>query len=114
MRRFLLPVLCAVLFSGCGILYTNIRVPYQYRTATPSEVKASPDDPTVEGKSCDYSVLFLVAWGNTGYLASTEAALKGHPDGILYDVKNDVQVTVLPLGIFTRTCTIVRGKVGHV
>jgi hypothetical protein len=105
----------ALLLSGCGIVYTNVRTPYAYRAATPSEVKTSPMDELATGRACDYSLLFLVAWGNSGYLAATEDALKGKPqEAILYDVKTDLAATSLILGTFTRLCTVVRGKVGHV
>lgn len=100
----------AALLSGCGILYTNVRVPRAYRSATPLDVKASPSDPIVSGETCSHSALFLVAWGNAGYAAASEKALKDHPDAILYDVKADMRAFNI-LGLYTRTCTIVTGKV---
>jgi hypothetical protein len=106
--------LAAGVLSGCGLVYTDIRSPHAYRTATPSEVKTSPEDPVVEGKACDQALLFLVAWGNSGYLAATQDALKNHPSGILYDVKTDMHATVLALGAYTRVCTMVRGRVGRI
>jgi hypothetical protein len=106
--------LAAAVLAGCGLVYTDIRSPHAYRTATPSEVKTSPEDPVVEGQACDKAVLFLVAWGNSGYLAATQDALKDHPSGILYDVKTDMHATVLAFGAYTRVCTLVRGRVGHI
>jgi hypothetical protein len=103
-----------VFLSGCGLIYTDIHSPHAYRTATPSEVKTSPEDPVVQGQACDYAVMFLVAWGNSGYVAATQDALKEHPTGILYDVKTDMRATVLALGAYTRVCTLIRGKVGRV
>lgn len=112
-RRVLFAVL-AVFASGCGLLYTNVHTPHAYRTATPSEVKASPADPQVQGEACDRSLLWLVAWGDASYAAATRDALKDHPDGILYDVKTDVKATAILLGLYTKACVILRGRVGHI
>lgn len=113
--RALLAVLAlaTTALSGCGLIFTDVHTPRAYRTATPSEVRTSAQDPVVEGRACNQSVLFLFAWGDGGYLAATEDALKGHPDGILYDVKTDVRATGAALGAWLRVCTVVRGKVGR-
>ncbi len=95
--------------SGCGILYTNIRVPRAYRSATPADVKSSPSDPIVSGEACNTSILFLFAWGDAGYAAASGKALKDHPNAMLYDVKADMKALSV-LGLYTRTCTIVTGK----
>lgn len=100
----------SISFYGCGILYTNVRVPYAYRSATPGEVKSEKSDPAVTGKGCNYSLLFLFAWGKGGYASAVQQALEKEPNGILYDVKSDIQLTSI-LGLYTRTCTIVTGKV---
>ena len=99
--------------SGCGLIYTDVRVPRAYRSATPADVLASPDDPVVTGKTCNQSLLFLFAWGKAGYADATRKALTDHPDGILYYVKSDMQALSV-LGLYTRTCTILTGKVGRV
>lgn len=101
---------CAALLGGCGLVYTNIHSPYAYRSAAPSEVKSAPDDALVSGQACNYSLLYLVAWGDGGYAAATRAALAGKPDGMLYDVKSDIKVTSLLVGLYTRVCTRVSGK----
>ena len=103
-------VLAAGTLSSCGILYTNIKVPRGYRTATPSEVKSASDDPTVTGQACNRSALFLVAWGDGSYAAALENAL-GKRDGILYDVRADVKVNAYLLGLYTKVCTVLSGKV---
>lgn len=102
-----------LLTSGCGLLYTNVHTPHSYRSATPSEVKTSPSDPEVSGRGCDQSFLFLVAYGDASYAAATKNALKNHPDGILYDVKTDVKATAFLLGLYTKACVIVHGRVGR-
>ena len=106
--RILLPLACAAALGGC--LYTNVHEPRAYRSATPSDVKASSSDETVTGEACSHSVLFLVAWGDAGYAAATGKALEGKPGAILYDVKTDTKATSLLLGLYSRLCTIVTGK----
>lgn len=96
--------------SGCGLLYTNIHSGRSYRSAAPSDVKAEASDETVSGLACSQSVLFLVAWGDGGYAAATKDALAGK-SGILYDVKSDIKVTSVLLGLYTRVCTKVTGRV---
>ena len=110
MNRPLPLAIAALLLSGC--LYTDIRVPRAYRSATPADVKATPEDPAVSGRSCDRTVLYLAAWGDAGYAAAVRDALKDKPDAILYDVKSDVKVNSYLLGLYSQTCTIVSGRAG--
>lgn len=111
MNRLFPLLLIAAAFSGC--LYTNIQAPRAYRAAAPSEVKSFPSDPTASGTSCFYSVLFMVAWGDGGYAAACREALKGSPDKVLYDVKSDVKQTSILLGLWSRTCTKIEGRVAQ-
>ncbi len=105
-------VLASVLLGGCGIIYTDIEIPRAYRSATPIDVESKPTDKVVIGESCNQSVLFLVAWGNGGFVAATKNALKDEPPGsILYDVQTDMKGKVYAFGVYTRICTVVRGKV---
>ena len=101
----------AFLLGGCGLLYTNIRLPYAYNAATPSDVHADKEDPLVSGRACNQSVLFLVAWGNAGYEAAVRQALEPYSKATLYDVKTDVKVQTYVLGLYAKTCTIVNGRV---
>jgi hypothetical protein len=110
MKRLLPILFAAPALCACGILYTNVRVPRAYRTAVPSEVKASPEDPVVVGTACVRSLLYLVAWGDSGYSAAAKEALKEHPDRLLYDVKSDVHVRSILLGLYSRTCTRLSGR----
>ena len=109
--RYLGLTILAAALSGC--LYTNIRSPWAYRAATPDEVQSATEDVTVHGEACDRMVLYLVAWGNSSYRAAVANALKDHPNDILYDVKTDVHLNAYVLGLYTRTCTEITGKVGH-
>ena len=108
-RARLLPIL-VVLLSGC--IYTNIHVPRAYRSATPADVKADLQDPRTEGRACHRTVLFLVSWGNAGYAAAVRDALGDKQDHILYDVRSDIQVQSYLIGLYTKICTIVSGKIG--
>ena len=110
--RVLPALLLLPLLSGCGLLYTDIKVPRGYRSASPSEVKGAPDDPTATGHSCQRSALFLVAWGDSSYASAVADALKSSGrDGILYDVKADMKVNSYVIGLYTKVCTYVTGKV---
>lgn len=100
---------CAAL-SGC--LYTNVRVPRAYRTATPSDVKADPSDKVATGKACFHSIFFLVAWGDGGYAAAAKEALKENPGLILYDVRADRKAQSYLLGLYSRICTVLTAKAG--
>ena len=107
-------LLSVALLSGCGLIYTNIHTPHAYRTATPSEVKTSPNDPQVRGQACDQSFLFLIAFGDASYAAAAKDALKDHPDGILYDVRTDVKAQAYLIGLYTKACVVINARVGHV
>lgn len=106
----LIPFLGIVL-SGCGLLYTNVHVPRSYRSATPGDVKIKDSDKTVSAEACNYSVLFMVSWGNGGYAGATQKALEGIPNGILYDVKSDTRVKSFLFGLYSTYCTVITGKV---
>lgn len=105
-------VLAWLVTSGCGLLYTNVHVPRAYRSATPVDVTSKASDKIVTGEACNHSVLFLVAWGNAGYATAVKNALDGEPPGsILYDVQSDLKANIYLIGLYTRSCTIVTGKV---
>ena len=105
--------LIALLVPLSGCLYTNIRRPRAYRSATPLDVRSSANDPTTRGESCLQSAVFLFSWGDASYAKATKAALKGYEGMILYDVKSDVKAQSYLFGIYTKMCTIVTGRVGR-
>jgi hypothetical protein len=107
-RRSLLLALACVSFSGC--LYTNVNSPREYRSATPADVHASPSDKAVTGTACAHSLLYLVAWGDEGYAAAVDAAMKDEPAGLMYDVRSDILVQSYVLGLYSRVCTTVTGR----
>ena len=108
--RLLALAVLAAAAAACGILYTDVKLPRGYRSATPSDVKTAPDDPSVSGRSCSRSLLWMVAWGDESYDAALKNAL-GARDGILYDVRTDVKVNAYALGLYTKVCTVLSGKV---
>lgn len=108
--RYLLLLAAVSSLASCGLLYTDVKVPRGYRTATPAEVKAAPDDPTVTGKACNRSAIYLFAWGDGSYAAAVKNAL-GERDGIMYDVRADIKVNAYVLGLYTQACTMVSGRV---
>jgi hypothetical protein len=112
MRTIRLTLVCALAAatSACGILYTDTKVPRGWRTASPSDVKSAPDDPAVRGESCARSVMWLVAWGDSSYDKALKNALGGR-DGILYDVRSDLKVQAYLIGLYTKECTILSGRV---
>ncbi len=105
-------ILMAFLLSGCGLLYTDIHVPRAYRSASPIDVDSKASDTIVPGQGCNHSVLYLVAWGHGGYAGAIKNALAEEPSGsILYDVHTDLNAKGYLLGLYTRSCTVVTGKV---
>jgi len=102
----------AAFLLGCGLLYTNIRLPRAYRSAAPSEVKSTGSDKAVSGEACARSLLFLFAWGDAGYASAAKDALKTEPpNAILYDVKSDISGQAYLVGLYAKTCTKVSGRV---
>lgn len=73
--RLVFVALVAGTTIGCGALYTDIRVPCAYRSAAPSDVKATPSDETISGEACYQSLLFLFAWGDASYATAARHAL---------------------------------------
>ncbi len=109
MMRFL-PVCALLALSGC--LYSNVVRPRAYRTAGPSDVKAAGTDELVSGEACMQSVLYLFAWGDSGFAAATRKALSGREGKILYDVRTDIKTRAYVLGLYAKACTVVTGRVG--
>ncbi len=105
----------SLLAAGCagvgpvGFLYTNVAVPYQWRAATPAEVTSLTTLGPVEGESCATNILGLAAYGDSGYEAAAQAAMKQRSGTTaLYDVRVDSKVFSV-LGIYGSYCTRVTG-----
>ena len=106
---FLILGLC----SGCGAVYTNVRVPRSYRAATVGDVGANATEKVASGEACNTTLLFLFAWGNGGYAGAVQNALKNEPNALLYDVTADSKLKSI-LGIYARYCTVVTGKIARI
>lgn len=115
LRKPLLVILLSIMATlfGCGLLYTDVRLPRAYRSATPADVASGPADRAVTGEACNRSILYLVAWGDASYAAAAKDALAGEGDAILYDVKADVKATTVLFGLYARVCTVVTGRVAR-
>lgn len=110
MKRALLLLPAGLLLGGC--LYTDIRSPRAYRSASPAEVKSDPADPVVTGESCNRTYIYLVAVGKSGYHESVRKAMEPYPDRVLYDVKTDIKVNSYLFGVYSKICTQVMGRAG--
>jgi hypothetical protein len=104
-------LLVPLVLAGCGLIYTDVRMPRAYRSATPSDVESRTGDRMVSGQGCNRSLFYLVAWGDASYAAAVRDALGSDADGVLYDVKADIKATSLVLGLYTKVCTVVSGRV---
>lgn len=108
----LLLVLTVLFFGGC--IYSDVEFPRAYRSASPVDVqsKYKISDKIVTGEACNKLVLFVVAWGNGGYAAAVRNALENErPGAILYDVHTDTKAESYLIGVYSKVCTVVTGKV---
>lgn len=97
MTRSILSLLAAcsiLLASGCA--YTNIRGPYDINID-------NTDFGTKVGRASNYSVLWLVAWGDAGYKAAADDG------GITLMKHSDYQFKQYLLGFYAKQTTIVYG-----
>ncbi len=106
--------LAAATSGGCGLLYTNTREPYSYRPETPSDVKATPEDPVVHTRACEYYVLWLFNWGNAGYAGVMKGAVKDSVHYMIYDPKFDETLQSWLLGLYIRQCWTMTARVGRI
>ncbi len=110
---WILMLMGVITVSGCGLLYTDIRIPRAYRSATPSDVQPTPHATLVTGEACNRSVLFLIAWGDASYATAVANAMESKGDATIYDVKADIKATTLLLGLYSKICTVITGKLSQ-
>jgi hypothetical protein len=113
LRLVSIALTAAVALVASGCLYSNIRTPRAYRSATPADVTARPTDPVVSGQGCYKTVLYLVSWGDASYAEAARRAIGGDATAILYDVKADTRVTSVFLGAYTEICTLLTGRLSR-
>lgn len=98
MKNVLFFVMVAVtILSASGCAYSNIRGPYDVNIE-------NTDFGTKVGRSSNYSVLWLVAWGDGGYKAAADNG------GIKVMKHADYQFTQYLFGLYARETTIVYGN----
>jgi hypothetical protein len=105
-RPFLLCAFAAVL-SGC--LYTDVRVPLAYGSATPGDAGGTVGR-EVTGSACNVGILWLVAVGDGGYAAAVRDAEKSANAPFLVDVRSDTSYQNVLFGAYQRQCTNVTGR----
>lgn len=104
----LFATLLALTASAC--LYTDIRAPLSYGSATPSDANGSLGR-EVKGSACNHAVLWLVAFGDGGYDAAVADARAGTNAPFLVDVKSDTSYRNVLFGLYQRQCTNVTARV---
>ncbi len=110
MRSFAVAALLALsCLSYVGCIYANVHTPLSYRSPTPADVGGKLGA-EVEGKSCNHLVLWMVAWGDAGYAAAVEDAMRASGATLLADVRADSNLYNV-LGVYQRNCTRVRARV---
>jgi hypothetical protein len=102
--RFLLPLA----LTGC--LYTDVRAPLSYSSATPGDANGSLGQ-AVTGQACNYGILWLVAVGDGGYDAAVRDAIGNTKAPFLVDVKSDTSYRNIAFGVYQRQCTEVSGRI---
>jgi hypothetical protein len=92
-----------------GCLYTDVRAPLSYGSATPSDAGGALGR-EVTGSSCNTAILWLFAFGNGGYDAAVKDALAGSNAPFLVDVRADTSYKNVLLGLYQRQCTNVTAR----
>jgi len=93
--------------SSC--LYTDVRAPLSYGSATPGDAGGNLGR-EVKGSACNTAFLWLIAFGNGGYDAAVKDALASTNAPFLVDVKADTAYTNALFGLYQRQCTVVVGR----
>ena len=105
---FGLGLVVAGALTGC--LYTNVRAPLSYGSATPGDAGGNLGR-DVSGSACNYAILWLIAVGNGGYDAAVKDAKEGANVPFLVDVKADTSYQNVLFGAYQRQCTKVSARV---
>jgi hypothetical protein len=101
--------LAAVLSGLSGCLYTDVRAPLSYGSATPGDVGGSVGA-EVTGSACNTAILWLFAFGDGGYEGAVRDAKRTSGAPFLVDVKADTAYTNVLLGLYQRQCTRVTAR----
>lgn len=105
-----MPVAIAIAIALTGCLYTDVRVPLSYGSATPGDASGNLGH-EVTGSSCNTAILWLFAFGDGGYEGAVKNALASTKAPFLVDVKSDTSFTNILFGVYQRQCTNVTARV---
>jgi hypothetical protein len=109
-RSSLVAALLFLLPSASACLYTDVRAPLSYGSATPSDANGALGR-EVKGSACNYAILWLVAFGDGGYEAAVADARGSSNAPFLVDVKSDTSYNNVLFGVYQRQCTHVTARV---
>ena len=98
----------AALLTGC--LYSDVRVPLSYGSATPGDAGGNLGQ-EVTGEGCNSALLWLFAWGDGGYEAAVRDAKAASGAAFLVDVKADTTYTNVVLGLYQHECTKITARI---
>jgi hypothetical protein len=108
MSRTLLGLVAIASLTGC--LYTDVRAPLSYGSATPGDANGSLGG-EVSGEACNTAILWLVAFGDGGYEAAVRNAKGTGHAPFLVDVKADTTYTNVLFGVYQHQCTAITARV---
>jgi hypothetical protein len=108
LARIILMSLALPGLSAC--LYTDVRAPLSYGSATPSDANGNLGA-EVKGSACNHAVLWLVAFGDGGYDAAVADARGTTHAPFLVDVKSDTSYRNVLFGVYQRQCTNITARV---
>jgi hypothetical protein len=94
----------------CSCLYTDVRAPLSYASATPGDANGNLGR-EVTGSACNVAILWLVALGDGGYEAAVNDARGASGAPFLVDVKADTSYQNVLFGVYQRQCTTVKARV---
>ncbi|MGD0527301.1 MAG: TRL domain-containing protein [Polyangiaceae bacterium] len=100
----------ALPLSASACLYTDVRAPLSYGSATPSDANGNLGA-EVKGSACNHAILWLVAFGDGGYDAAVADARGTTHAPFLVDVKSDTTYRNVLLGVYQRQCTNITARV---
>jgi hypothetical protein len=109
MKRHIVSALAfALVLPGC--LYSDVRAPLSYGSATPSDANGNLGK-EVKGVGCNYGIAWLVAFGDGGYDAAVKDARGSTNAAFLVDVKADTTYKNILFGIYQRQCTEITARI---
>jgi hypothetical protein len=103
-------LLLAISIALPACLYTDVRAPLSYGSATPGDANGSLGR-EVKGKACNHGILWLVAFGDGGYDAAVRDARGNTNAMFLVDVKADTTYKNILFGLYQRQCTEISARI---